>query len=88
MSIRDHVRDGASLRQKRMQDLVAFVDQAERGVHITGVEAHMTLLHGMKRSTTREYVRDLSLAGVLVLTQESVVRIGKLPYEWSPEDPK
>lgn len=56
------------------------------GVHITGVQAHMTLRWGMKRPTTREMVNDLERAGVLHMTQDGMVKLKALPSEWREGD--
>jgi len=83
--------DGATVRQRRMKDLANFLDKNGNqesihiGVHMTGVQAHMTLQWGMKRVTTREMVGDLERAGILHVTQEGMVKLIRLPSEWNED---
>ncbi len=72
------VRDGASLRRERFLTLVEYVNSQGGHMHLVGVQAYMTLTHGLKRTTTLEYVRELCLAGVLSMNDAQVVAV-KLP---------
>lgn len=65
-------------------DILAFVaSKGTDGVHLMGLQAYMTVLHGSRRDRVREMVHDLELAGILHLSPENMIKIvGQIPKEW------
>jgi hypothetical protein len=58
------VTDGASLRHRRIMDMLLFI-KAQEGATITQIQAYMLTAHGLKFSTTAEYVKECQFAGVI-----------------------
>jgi len=51
------VTNGASLRHKRVMDMLLFI-KAQDGATITEIQSYMLTAHGLKFSTTAEYVKE------------------------------
>ena len=67
-------------------DIIAFVSsKGPDGVHLMGLQAYMTILHGNRRDRVVEMVNDLVKAGYLRVTEENMVKLtGQgLPPEWA-----
>jgi len=58
------VTDGASLRHKRVMDMLLFI-KAQDGATITQIQSYMLTAHGLKFSTTAEYVKECQFAGII-----------------------
>ena len=64
MSRSGRVTDGATLRHSRVMDMLQWINLAG-GVTITQIQAYMLTAHGLKFSTSADYVRECVMAGVL-----------------------
>ena len=58
------VTNGASLRHKRIMDMLLFI-KAQDGATITQIQAYMLTAHGLKFSTTAEYIKGCHFAGAI-----------------------
>jgi len=58
------VTNGASLRHKRVMDMLLFI-KAQDGATITEIQSYMLTAHGLKFSTTSEYVKECQFAGII-----------------------
>ncbi len=58
------VKDGASLRHKRVMDMLLFI-KAQDGATIMQIQSYMLTAHGLKFSTTADYVKECQFAGVI-----------------------
>ena len=64
MSRSGRVTNGATLRHSRVMDMLQWINLAG-GATITQIQAYMLTAHGLKFSTTADYVRECHMAGVL-----------------------
>ena len=60
------VADGATTRKERMIEMMQYIRGfGSDGVGLYQVQLHMSLLHGLKFSTTERYVQELVLGKLL-----------------------
>ena len=58
------VTDGASLRHKRVMDMLLFI-KSHDGATIVQIQSYMLTAHGLKFKTTAEYIKECQFAGIL-----------------------
>jgi len=58
------VTDGASLRHKRVMDMLLFI-KSQDGATIIQIQSYMLTAHGLKFKTTAEYIKECQFAGVI-----------------------
>jgi hypothetical protein len=65
---REVFRDGATIRQRRLLTICQLVEDRENTddpLTVDSLQTIMTLVDGLTRARTEQYVRELKLSGVL-----------------------
>lgn len=75
---REVFRDGATIRQRRLLTICQLIEErenTENPMTQIALETVMTLVDGLTRKRTQEYLRELELAGVVHTTPNGALRM-------------